>query len=238
MATITLNDISYRILENIRSTPHNDDDVDIRECANWAQNIRGKFIKQKLDKYPLAPIDESYVQDLGAVEIEVIDSSNHPTLKTFRKILRTKLELPLPIETSKGLGAYTRIAPSDKMMQSFKLISYDEAPYVGSGKFNQFECFACQIGGYIYLFSKDPSIYEIKYINVRGVFGNPVEVMLFNDSTLTTDECYAKEYPINVSMAEDVIAEATNLWYRFNVAPPKDNIENEANELVNAPVKK
>ena len=237
MASITLNDLIYRVYENLRATGNSDDDVDIREIANWIQNIRAKYIKQKADKYPLAPIDEAYVQDLGAVQIEIVDSSNHDTLKSFRNMMRSAVSIPSPIETSTGLPLLLRTSPCDLLEQEYNLISYYKAPFIGKGKFNKFETFSCQISDRIYIISNDPSIFEIKYLSVRGVFGNPLEVMAFVNPNQPTEYYYQQNYPINISMAEDLITEATNLWYKFNVTAPKDTIENQSDDLINAPVK-
>lgn len=237
MATITLNELAYRIYESLRATPSLSDSIDIREIANIVQNLRAKFVKQKIDKYPMAPIDESYVQDLGAVAVNISDSSNHATLDTFRNVMITG-DLPLPIETSNGLGLYTRIAPADKLEQVFKLITYSRIPFVGKGKFNQNEIFATQVGKKIMIFSNNPAVFEMGYINVRGVFSNPLEAMEYVTANQTIDQLYDSEYPVNVSMAEDIISTATQMYYNFMASGIKDNVNNEADDAVNINTKK
>lgn len=236
--SINLNFIIYRIYENLRAQPALSDSIDIRELENWVINFRAKFLKQKIDKYPTAPLDESYLQDLGAVALEKVDSSNHSTLKTYLNMVRTTVDIPYAIETSAGLPLYTRIAPADKLEQRFKLVHVNALPFVGNGKFNKQEIFATQIGKRIYIYSKDPSFFEIKYINIRGAFGNPMEVFDFNETGLTLDAKYEKEFPINMSMAEDIILTATQMLYKFTVTGIEDNISNQADDAVNQGVQK
>jgi hypothetical protein len=234
MATsITLNDIIYRMYEQLRAFPNISDSIDVREFANWTMTYRAKVLRQKIDKYSINQMDESYVQDLGAVGLEIVDSSTHDVLETNHNIVRTKIDLPLPIETSKGLGLYTRISPADRLEQRFKLINFDSLPFVGSGRFNSHEVFASQYGKRIYIYSKDPSFFEMKFINVRGVFSNPLEAMLFINPIQTIDQLYANEYPVNASMVEDIIMTAVTTLYKFNVSGFEDKINNQSDDLVN-----
>jgi hypothetical protein len=217
----------------LRAVPAVSDAIDVRELANWIQNYRAQKIRQRATKVPFSPWDESYQQNLGAVELEGVDSSDHAVLDTNLKMVRTKLEIPYPVETSEGLSLFTRIAPADKLEQKFKLISFTALPFVGNGRFNKQEIFASHYDKRIYIYSKDPSFYEMKYINIKGIFANPLEVFKFLDPTLTIDQMYEMEYPVNLGMAEDIIITANTQLYKFTVTGIENNESKQADQAVN-----
>ena len=78
---VTLNTIAYNILKNYRIQAKVSDDLDIRYVYQWVNNARAKYVKQRLDKSTFE-IDQSLVQSLGAVELELVDSSIAMSLPT------------------------------------------------------------------------------------------------------------------------------------------------------------
>lgn len=222
---ITLNQISYDILELYRAAIKDVYDIDIRQIKFWVQNTRAKLLKQKFDK-PFPLIDNHYVQDLGAVEVERIDANI--ILPTGEKyLMRTKIQIPSTIERNGYPGTFTRIGSVDRLNETFNIMSYEDALYSGNGKFNRDFISAFQLGEYVYIISKNPIYQSIKYINIRGVFQNPTLAALIANPTYTDD----MDYPVNASLVDDMKALILSKEYKLILTPNSQGLNDEVNNL-------
>ena len=131
----SLNEIVYDIIESYRATYKNTDSLDERLVATWIQHYRAELIKQRLEE-SMRIVDEHWVQDLGAIEMQPIDSSLVSGFTSDRYIMRSVREIPPTIQTKFGIGTFTRISPADRLENKFNLVSYERALYSGNGKYN------------------------------------------------------------------------------------------------------
>lgn len=194
---VTLNQIAYGLLEEVRSHVSDDTDIDLRQIKDMIHSVRATLLKQKFDKN-LRVIDDVFTQPLGSLEIESVDSSLHSTITSGRYMFRTVREIPSTIERRNYEGTITRVGPADQLSPKYNLVSYDRALYSGNGRFNKDIIFAFLRDNKIYLISNSGAYHKaVQYIEVRGVFQNPEQAAKFADvdgSSLTFPD---KAYPIS-----------------------------------------
>ena len=222
---ISLNELSFDILEIYRQNIKDSTFVDIRQVQYWVQTTRAKLIKQKLDKDSLFAVDEHFVQEItpnnNPVEMELLDSSIYTGLPTNRFFARTKVAIPATIERNGYFHSFTRIGPADRLKESYPIVGYDHALLFGNGKFNTNIPCAFIMGDRIVLTSKNiQAINGIKYLSIRGIFQNPKEVQLLNDHLSTDDD----DYPINLNMVDDMKNMILSNNFRFNAKVPVDTV--------------
>ncbi len=203
MYNVTLNQIAYNILESIRGKISDDDNIDIDQIKDMVHSMRTKLLKQKFDRN-LRVIDDIFTQSLGALEIEPVDSSAHPTITAGRFMYRTVLEIPETIDRKNYEGTFTRIGPADRLANEFNLVSYNRALRSGNGRFNGDQIYCFIRDSKIYLISGDKYHKGVQFIDVEGVFQNPAQVALFVDSN--GDSLYSDtgRYPVSRSMKDDI----------------------------------
>jgi len=214
MYNVTLNQIAHSILESVRGRISDDDNIDIDQIKDMVHSTRARLLKQKFDRN-LRVIDDVFTQSLGALEIEPIDSSVHPTITAGRFMYGTVLEVPETIDRRNYEGTFTRIGPADKLATKWNLVSYDRALYSGNGRFNQALIFCFLRDSRIYLSSGDRYHKGVQYIDVEGVFQNPTQVAQFVDvdgNSLYSDD---GRYPISRAMRDDL----ENLIIKERIAP-------------------
>lgn len=199
MATITLNEIAYDILGLNRAEIKDTDSLEVREVKFWVNTLRAKLLKQKFDK-PMSTVDNNYVQSLGAVQLEKVDSSIKTTLPADRFFLRTKIDIPPTIERSGHVGTFTRVGPADLKEVEYLVVSHDRAIQSGFGKFSRNFVYCFPLDNKLWFTSRNTSHLDFKYVDVRGVFQNPKEAALILDSTYTDDD----NYPINMQLVDEI----------------------------------
>ena len=224
---VTLNTIAYNILKNYRIQAKVSDDLDIRYVYQWVNNARAKYVKQRLDKSTFE-IDQSLVQSLGTVELELVDSSIAMSLPTplpaDKYFLRTKLSIPKTIDRSGHPGTFVRIGPADRYELKYKVLTHEDALSFGFGKFNKKDVCAFVIDDKVYLCSRDMTIKNLKWIDIRGVFQDPMAAGLFTN--VAYDENSA--YPIGEDMVQDI----EKLIYTEKLAPLLGEKEDTSNSLL------
>lgn len=230
----SLNEIVYDIIESYRATYKITDSLDERLIATWIQHYRVELIKQRLEE-PMRSIDEHWVQDLGSIEMQPIDSSIVTNYPSNKYILRSVIEIPPTIQAKVGIGTFTRISPADKLESNFNMVSYERALYCGNGKFNSNDIFAFLDGKHLCLISKTNLHKYIKYIHVKGIFQNPIEAYEFANPTIPYT--WDMEYPISESLISTIKNLIKDKELRFKLVPMEDNITDGADSLVNMNLK-
>ena len=237
MADITLNELAYEILGNYRANRRDTDSLDIREVHQRIENTRAMLIKEKVDRQPGYSLDQSYIQELQSVEMISVDSSASP-IRSGRNIRRSKLTIPRPIELYGDMGIISRVGPADRYESNYNYISYDRAIWAGNGMFNANNIYAFTLNDYMFLISKADAVKEVKYINIRGAFSKPAEVILWNDSTADYTDIYDSQYPINKAMAKKIVDIVIESIRKYNMFQIEDTNQDEADSTVNAQIKK
>jgi hypothetical protein len=217
--TVTMNNLAYDLMEYYRATIKDSDNIDIRECYFWVTTGRAKILKQKLDRESLFNIDENYFQTISPIEMEIVDSSVVTGLPSDRYVSRTKVTIPPTLERTNYIGTFKRIGPADRLGESYSLITYNNALVFGNGKFNHDSIAAFLMQDRIYLISKNSeSIRGIKYLDIVGIFQDPITAAKVTDLTYTMDD----PYPVNANIVDDIKMLILKGWFNLTNRPPLD----------------
>jgi len=197
MKNTSLNELVYELLECRRAYIKETDPIDRRLVIDWIQSTRSRLLEQKFSK-PMSSIDDHYVQDLGdKVSLEKV-LSNITGISNYDYMYRTAIEIPRTIESKDGKGTFTRIGPSDLLSDKFQIEPYSKVMSLGYGKFNYNTIYAFVLGDYIYLTSNGGLHFTVKYLDVRGVFQDPIAAARIKTPTWT----YNDDYPINKELVD------------------------------------
>lgn len=230
----SLNEIVFDILEQYRANLKVTDSLDKRQVATWVQHLRAEFIKQRLEE-TFRNIDEHWVQDLGAVKMELVDSSIYTPIESGKTILRSIEDIPSSIQTRLGYSL-TRVGPADMLSKKYNLVHYERALSSGNGKFNDKDIFAFMDGSKLCLISKANIHKLITYINIKGVFQNPIEAYEFANPNTPYD--WDMEYPISESLISAIVNTIKEKNFRFALTPLEDDIQDGKDSLVNTNIRK
>jgi len=201
---ISLNKLSYNLLETIRKRVVDDDVVDLRQVKSAVHGARGLLISQAIEKRPFAPLHDSWLQELRptvGVRMETVDASQISGLTTEQYMRRTIVKIPEPLVRKNGLPLFSRIGPINRLGISYDIVSPQKALSSGYSKYTRdyIRCF--QVNGYIYAISGSDEHHLPEFLDIVGIFQNPEEVYIFNDlngDSMTADA--DQSYPIDLSL--------------------------------------
>jgi len=196
---MSLNRLVYDLIELYRSNYKVTDSLDERNFAVWVQDTRAMLIKQKMDK-PMVIPDEVWVQDLGSIEMEPVDSSVYGTSNKY--LLRSVREIPSTIHYRGEPGGFTRLGPADRLNVNYRIVTQERALISGSGKFNKDQIYSFMDGNHIVLMSRSNIHKTIQYIHAKGLFNNPIAAYEFVNGAGSYDWDYS--YPVSNSLVNDM----------------------------------
>lgn len=189
----TLDVIVNDLLNIIRSSKvSRSETISKRQIESWVHQYRALLIKQDLDK-GRAP-NPDYIQELPALQLEVVDQSEGTDLLSKKYMLRTVLELPKTIDLHYKSG-FTYVGTIDG----------NEIPLIPEGrtKWQQYKKYTADDN---VAFLRSRRLYlvypeAIEHISPRGIFEIPTEVGNFINTH--ADYRYAHwdaDYPIPINM--------------------------------------
>ena len=190
---VTLGTIVMDLLNIVRSSNISRSElISPRQIEMWVHQYRALLIKQDLDKGRMANPD--YIQELPALELEVVDKSKGADLATGQFLLRTKLKIPKTLDLNYRSGFMYIGTIDDREIQ---FVPESRVRWQQYKKYTFEDNLAYLKNGYIWLIYPEP----IEFITVRGVFEVPTEVGNFTN--LHADFTYANwdtPYPISENM--------------------------------------
>lgn len=223
MKTVSLNELIYELLELRRSYLKETDPIPKRLVVDWIQSQRARLIDQKYKK-PMSSFDDHFIQDLGAVSMEkYLSNVVSPQVNNYDYLYRTSIEIPGVIESFDGVGLFSRIGPADRLSDPFQLTTYNKALMLGYGKFNYNAIYAFVLGDRIYLHSNSGIHFTVKYIDIRGIFQDPIAAALIKDPNWTYDD----DYPINKEMVDQLKVLIIKEKFGLTLAQPDDKKDNK-----------
>tara|TARA_R110001599_G_scaffold136553_3_gene315007 strand:- start:1305 stop:2015 length:711 start_codon:yes stop_codon:yes gene_type:complete len=227
---ITLNKLTYDLLELIRGNITDDDELDLRQIEYWIHNQRALWLKNEMNRF--RSIDDDLVQDLGCAELELADASSCAVFPVGCSILRTKNIIPDTIDLHHK-SAITRVGPVNRTQKPFSFIPYNRAVFSGNGRLSKETVYAFLLNDRMYLkFNENNELAKLlTEVNIRGVFEDPTQVAAFNNSDGTP--CYSKDikYPISRSMINYMKAEIIKSDLRFKLMAPSDTVNDGDGKL-------
>lgn len=195
----TLNELVFGVLSSVAPYASEDTRFTYEKVAYDIKNSRAVLIRNELNKN--RSIDPAIIQSLGCVPVKAVDEAECCSVTTGCYIMRTVEKIPNTIETyNKKL--VTRIGPIKLTEKGYNIVSYNQAQYSGNGEYTKKEVYAFIHNGYVYLKSKNPDIYQLKYINIQGIFENPEDLTAYQCSETDETPCYNEDssYPLNAWM--------------------------------------
>jgi len=223
MKTTSLNELVYELLELRRSYLKETDPIPKRLVIDWIQSQRARLLEQK-GKKPMVAIDDHFVQDLGAVTMEkYLSNIIDPQIKNYDYMYRTSIDIPRTIESADGVGMFARIGPVDRLSDHYQLTTHNKALMLGYGKFNYNAIYAFVLGDRVYLNSQSGLHFTIKYLDIRGVFQDPIAAALIKTPTWT----YNNDYPINKEMIDQLKVLIIKEKFGLTLVQPDDKRDNK-----------
>ena len=230
MATKT--ELIYIIKDTI--SPQNLSNSDItNEAIGFLIDEVGAILKRQ-DLTKNGTIPSSIIQDLGCIDLELIDKSICPcTLPSDCYMAKTTVPLPKMLQThTKEL--ITRVGPVILTEKPYSLIPYERVPFEGYSRFNFTKAFIPNDSRYLYLFSKD--IIVLDKINVQGVLDKPSDAATFKKCN--GDICYndETEYPLIASQINtliDMVSKRISIMIQSPIDISNDNKNNPKPQVNN-----
>lgn len=226
---MTLREITYDLKMKVRKNRLSDDTrLSNRLIQFWVHNKRYEWLKKRENK--LQGHDQQLVQNLSPMETQIIDTSLDPiNLPVGFSIIRSKKKIPKTIYFHELDDGIQRVGSLDQLQNRITYIDYEDATVYGNSKYNYKEVFSFRLNGYMYLFSRDQVLKTLSYINVRGIFANPMDLVNYKDQNGDPIFSIDHEYPIH----EDIWEYIKNELYQTNIQglieTPMDTT-NDANE--------
>jgi hypothetical protein len=190
---ITKKQIIYDIRNLAKGGGVTDDDrLSYRQVGDWVDQYRALLIRQDLEKKrSLSPF---LVQDLGCVDMIVVDTAECCEITSECDIMRTELKLPIPIELY-AKDAITYIGSVNKK-QGYEVSSVVASNWDSYNTYTSKVSKAYILNGYVYITNES----FLDTISIRGIFANPTDAQRFH--TCNGDPCYTDDaaYPVSAHM--------------------------------------
>ena len=163
-------------------------------------NYRALFIRQDFTKN--GKVHQLFVQDLGCVPLEKVDSAECCDVESGCFVTRTEDVLPDPIRL-KGLEDFTFVGAVDKITRYTSILP-EEVQFIKYNKYTKNDI------RYYYMNRRVYILNEQKYVNIRGIFADPRDAARFN--LCEGAECYTDDsrFPIPEDMIPGIIAGFVN----------------------------
>jgi hypothetical protein len=223
-----LSELVYNIKNLIAGGVQSDDsELSDQQVAFIVNYYRARLFKQDQEKGRLNK--DSYVQNLG--KVPVIQADRNECCVTDSCILRTELQIPIPIEAYNGLSLTFVGLVNGK---PFTYTASNTLPWKRAGKYSGKEPGYYLQNGYVYLI--DPPTKDIDWINIQGVFEKPEEAVRFRtcDCPGNNENCfqdYDFEYKMPLHYTDTIVKLAVETELRVFKAIPSDTSNNSIGQL-------
>jgi hypothetical protein len=195
---MTLNEIVYNILNVYRGGNISDNEkITKKQIAAMVNYYRSLLIKRELDKR--TDIDKNLVSDLGCVPVIEVDSAECCEIESKCTVYRTKMKIPAAVGSSVKQNLFTFVGLVDKVTP----FQFSTKPQVYWGKHNRYTANvrkAYYHNGYLYVSNPE----EIEYINIQGIFEDPLKLDEFNKCKGSGCFGWDEEYPVSPWMISTI----------------------------------
>ena len=170
---MTLNEIAYNLLNLLRGGLSNqDDNISLEQIKFNVRHYRAMFIRRDFARNGY--ISNHIEQDLGCVDLKIIDGSKCCNLPVGTNVLRTVDPLPRALRFN-FQSALTYIGDVTGT-KTIPLINTNTIQYLPYDTYTKGRYKSYMIGDYLYIYNAD----GIDTINVRGVFEDPDAVSRYS----------------------------------------------------------
>lgn len=221
---VTLNTIVSDLLDIIRqSKVSRSEPISKRQLESWVHQYRALLIKRDLDKGKMPNPD--YIQEIPALQLEVVDRSEGTILASNTYMLKTTLALPNTIDLNNKSG-FMYIGTIDGV--EYQFVPEGRTQWQRYKKYTNNDNLVFLRNNYLYLLSVSP----IKYITVRGVFEVPTEVSNFVNSNATQGFADLNSpYPIPIHMLPSLKELILKTELGIQYVAPSDTTNDSAHKV-------
>lgn len=227
---ISLNTIITDLLEIIRQAKiSRSEPISKRQLEAWVHQYRALLIKRDLDKGKMPNPD--YIQEIPALELEVVDSADGSNIDTYTYVLKSKLALPNTLDLNNKSG-FMYIGTIDG--KELQFIPEGRSKWQQYKRYTAKDSLVFLRNNYLYLLSVTP----LKYLTVRGVFEVPTEVGNFVNPNMPTREAGIDDpYPIPINMIPTLKELILKTELNIEMQAPSDKT-NDSQHTVSSNVEK
>jgi len=181
---VSLDKIVQDLLLIIRgSSVSQSEPISKRQLEDWVHQYRAFLLKRDLDKNKM--INPDYVQEISDLQLEMVQTSEDNDVESGSYITRTLEQLPKTLDLNHKSGiVYIGTILGDQI----QLVPYNRFQLQKHRKYTGKDKIAFLRNQYLYVHNNE----LLEYINLRGVFENPLEIESFND------EDYRSNYPLPI----------------------------------------
>ncbi len=187
---------------------------------------RGRSVILRRDFENGHTVNAQIEQDLGLLELELVDKSECPDIETDCHILRTIVDIPKFVETyQKNLVTYVGTVEKDI---NFQEISVPRIRWTKYGKYTKNQRFFTLRGNKLYIINDK----ILTHINVRGILDDPTDGARFKTCKGAACFSYDQEYP-SLNWLESAVFDLLRkgeLDVYFNSMQDKNNDSNDLKE--------
>lgn len=209
-----------------------DNKLEIRQIMLWINSYRAKACFELTDFGK--NIDPQLVQDLGVVPLTKVDKADTscPKVEWGCKILKTTI--PKLVDFPKG-RSLTFVGLVDKQTP----IQIDEADvsfYKQKTRFGKLFDRCYLIGNTLYVVTREDNVH-LKYVNIRGVFENPLDVYNYAAEGCTAT-CFDEEtdnYPLPLRMRDIIVTNILTKELNITLKTTDDELNNTRQDNAKLP---
>ena len=219
------------LVENIKSYLYNNREpsssrLDDRQIIHWINRQRALWLRREYNQ--MREVRNNEKQILNNVSLEIIEDVNSPIIiNSNMSLLRSKYKIPRAIQfhISDGILA---VRGQNKLSERISYTDRETALYKGNGWFNRKRMFAFKDDDYIWIKygSNADKDQIIKYVQVEGVFENPLEVDVFNGTSFNIKNGVS-EYPISAAFMDFIDSEILKINVQRFVSDGNPNDEED-----------
>lgn len=215
--------LEYRaeLLETINQLS-SDSNIDYRYLDSLIMDKRELYFMRTYNRFNNS-IPSIYYQTLPCVEVIDVDQAECCSITTGCYIKRTKDKIPPFVHLSDG-ELIEKVGPTFIVTVPFNIIPYRRAEYFGTGKYDKKAIAAFLYNGYLYLISNNKFEFELlEFINIRGIFRNPMEAGRFKDCD--GKPCFSplSIYPLEGKLWEYIKKDILGTELKIKLTTPTDN---------------
>jgi hypothetical protein len=222
---LTLDHYAYNIRNIARGGQGNSDDerINIRQIRFWINGYRASGMFETTDFGK--DIHPQLIQDLGIVPLTEVDKSDSECPKVDWGCTIKKVKIPKLIDFP-DLRALSYVGYISKQ-GGFIINHPDQAILKSKTKFGNLKSRVYPIGDYLYFILSDNDS-ELEYVNIRGVFENPEDVVTYPTAGCE-QKCYnpgADEYPMPRRLYEYVLTKVLRNELNWTTQAINDELNN------------
>lgn len=168
---------------------------------------------------------DSQLYQTMRLPLERVDRSFCPEVPINCKIVRSKNKLPSALLYNHRHAIVDRVGGNDILSKKYKFIEYSSLSNVFGGAHSHKYVYAFELGGYLYLTSKNKMVDALGNVVVRAVFEQPSKIV---EANACLDNCDNYPMPNRFhSMAVEIVVQQLSFKYQI----PLDSDNNSDSDL-------